>query len=78
MKKLCSFFVLILLLNTISIMAQNKAKILVLIHSDNGGTYELAKEIAKGIESENNVVLYQIGQSITKPESEKHSGSNRR
>lgn len=56
MKKLCSFFVLILLLNTISIMAQNKAKILVLIHSDNGGTYELAKEIAKGIESENNVV----------------------
>ena len=35
-------------------MAQNKANILVLIHSDNGGTYELAKEIAKGIESENN------------------------
>lgn len=33
-------------------MAQeNKAKILVLIHSDNGGTYELAKEIANGIES---------------------------
>ncbi|MCE4064592.1 NAD(P)H-dependent oxidoreductase [Chryseobacterium gleum] len=39
-------------------MAQNKAKILVLIHSDNGGTYELAKEIAKGIESENNAVPY--------------------
>lgn len=37
-------------------MAQNKAKVLVLIHSDNGGTYELAKEIAKGIESENNAV----------------------
>ncbi|MGG7549648.1 Atu1372/SO_1960 family protein [Chryseobacterium arthrosphaerae] len=53
MKKLCNFFILILLLNTTSIMAQNKAKILVLIHSDNGGTYELAKEIAKGIESEN-------------------------
>ncbi|WP_415327271.1 Atu1372/SO_1960 family protein [Chryseobacterium sp. MMS23-Vi53] len=35
-------------------MAQNKAKVLVLIHSDNGGTYELAKEVAKGIESENN------------------------
>ncbi len=35
-------------------MAQNKANILVLIHSDTGGTYELAKEIAKGIESENN------------------------
>ncbi|MEE6128738.1 Atu1372/SO_1960 family protein [Chryseobacterium arthrosphaerae] len=53
MRKLCNFFILILLLNTTSIMAQNKAKILVLIHSDNGGTYELAKEIAKGIESEN-------------------------
>ena len=39
-------------------MAQNKAKILVLIHSDNGGTYELAKEIAKGMESENNAVPY--------------------
>lgn len=34
-------------------MAQHKAKVLVLIHSDNGGTYEMAKEIAKGIESEN-------------------------
>ncbi|WP_414845328.1 Atu1372/SO_1960 family protein [Chryseobacterium sp. IT-36CA2] len=56
MKKLCLFFVLILLSNTTNIMAQNKAKILVLIHSDNGGTYELAKEIAKGIESENNAV----------------------
>jgi len=39
-------------------MAQNKAKILVLIHSDNGGTYELAKEVAKGIESEDNAVPY--------------------
>lgn len=37
-------------------MAQNKANILVIIHSDNGGTYELAKEIAKGIESENKAV----------------------
>ncbi|WP_410494133.1 Atu1372/SO_1960 family protein [Chryseobacterium sp. G0201] len=35
-------------------MAQDKAKVLVLIHSDNGGTYELAKEIAKGIESDKN------------------------
>jgi NAD(P)H dehydrogenase (quinone) len=58
MKKLCLFFVLILLSNTTNIMAQNKAKILVLVHSDNGGTYELAKEIAKGIESENNAVPY--------------------
>ncbi|WP_291936941.1 Atu1372/SO_1960 family protein [Chryseobacterium sp.] len=39
-------------------MAQDKAKILVLIHSDNGGTYELAKEIAKGIESEHHAVSY--------------------
>ncbi|MGL6127677.1 Atu1372/SO_1960 family protein [Chryseobacterium artocarpi] len=56
MKKLCLFFILILLFSTCNIMAQNKAKVLVLIHSDNGGTYELAKEIAKGIESENNAV----------------------
>ncbi|WP_312510260.1 Atu1372/SO_1960 family protein [Chryseobacterium culicis] len=56
MKKLVLFFVLILLSNTTNIMAQNKAKILVLIHSDDGGTYELAKEIAKGIESESNAV----------------------
>ncbi|WP_410494019.1 Atu1372/SO_1960 family protein [Chryseobacterium sp. G0240] len=39
-------------------MAQNKSKILILIHSDNGGTYELAKEVAKGIESENIAVPY--------------------
>lgn len=37
-------------------MAQDsKAKVLVLIQSDNGGTYELAKEIAKGIESDQKV-----------------------
>ena len=58
MKKLSSFFILIVLLNTINIMAQDKAKILVLLHSDPGGTYELAKEIAKGIESENNAVAF--------------------
>jgi NAD(P)H dehydrogenase (quinone) len=58
MKKLCLFFILILLFNNTYIMAQNKAKILVLIHSDNGGTYELAKEVAKGIESEDNAVSY--------------------
>ncbi|MET3531884.1 NAD(P)H dehydrogenase (quinone) [Chryseobacterium flavum] len=39
-------------------MAQDKANILVLIHSDNGGTYKLAKEIAKGIESENKAISY--------------------
>lgn len=33
----------------------NKAKVLVLIHSDNGGTYELAKQISKGIENNGNV-----------------------
>ena len=31
---------------------ESKAKILVLIHSDNGGTYELAKEIESGIEKD--------------------------
>ncbi|SFZ90162.1 Atu1372/SO_1960 family protein [Chryseobacterium limigenitum] len=54
MKKLGSLFVLLLLLQITNIMAQDKAKVLVLIHSDNGGTYELAKEIAKGIESDKN------------------------
>ncbi|MDP9959676.1 Atu1372/SO_1960 family protein [Chryseobacterium lathyri] len=56
MKKLSTVFVLILLLKITTVMAQDtKAKILVLIHSDNGGTYELAKEIASGIESNKNV-----------------------
>ncbi|MET3036669.1 Atu1372/SO_1960 family protein [Chryseobacterium sp. NRRL B-14859] len=58
MKKICSFFILTLLMTSIQIMAQNKSKILILIHSDNGGTYELAKEVAKGIESENIAVPY--------------------
>lgn len=46
-------------------MAQDKAKVLVLIHSDNGGTYELAKEIAKGIESDQSVkaVIKQVKES---------------
>lgn len=47
-------------------MAQDtKAKILVLIHSDNGGTYELAKEIASGIESSKNAtaVIKQVKES---------------
>ncbi|WP_313091359.1 Atu1372/SO_1960 family protein [Chryseobacterium flavum] len=58
MKKIYSIFILILLFNTTQIMAQDKANILVLIHSDNGGTYKLAKEIAKGIESENKAISY--------------------
>lgn len=47
-------------------MAQNqKAGILVLIHSDNGGTYELAKEIAAGIESNGSAsaVIKQVKES---------------
>lgn len=56
MKKLQLFLIAILALTNTIITAQNKtANVLVLIHSDNGGTYELAKEIAKGIESEPNV-----------------------
>jgi len=56
MKKLQVFLVAIFTALTMNIMeAQNKkTNILVLIHSDNGGTYELAKEIAKGIESDPN------------------------
>lgn len=33
----------------------NKAKVLILIHSDNGGTYVLAREIAKGIQKDGHV-----------------------
>ncbi|WP_153392180.1 Atu1372/SO_1960 family protein [Chryseobacterium vaccae] len=66
MKKLSTLFVFILLLKTTTIMAQNqKASILVLIHSDNGGTYELAKEIASGIESNGSAsaVIKQVKES---------------
>ncbi|WP_073174255.1 Atu1372/SO_1960 family protein [Chryseobacterium vrystaatense] len=66
MKKLSTVFVLILLLKITTIMAQeSKSKILVLIHSDNGGTYELAKEIATGIESSKNAtaVIKQVKES---------------
>lgn len=56
MKNLQLFLIAILTALTMNTMeAQNKkTNILVLIHSDNGGTYELAKEIAKGIESDPN------------------------
>ncbi|KFF02137.1 NAD(P)H:quinone oxidoreductase [Chryseobacterium luteum] len=66
MKKLSIFFVFILLLKITTVMAQDKTiKILVLIHSDNGGTYELAKEIASGIESDKNAlaVIKQVKES---------------
>ncbi len=46
--------ILTILAVNISVAKENKAKILVLFYSDNGGTYELAKEVAKGIESEKN------------------------
>ena len=46
--------ILTILAVNISVAQENKAKILVLFYSDNGGTYELAKEVAKGIESEKN------------------------
>ncbi|WBV58593.1 Atu1372/SO_1960 family protein [Chryseobacterium daecheongense] len=46
----------LLLIITQSMMAQeHKARVLVLFYSDNGGTYELAKEISKGIETKGNV-----------------------
>lgn len=56
MNKLHLFWIGILTILVIHTSeAQNKkTNILVLIHSDNGGTYELAKEIAKGIESDQN------------------------
>jgi len=57
MKRLNRFLaVFILTIISNAMMAQNnKAKVLVLIHSDNGGTYELAKQISKGIEANGNV-----------------------
>ncbi len=56
MKNLQLFLIGIVTALTMNAMeAQNKkTNILVLIHSDNGGTYELAQEIAKGIESDPN------------------------
>lgn len=56
--KILNRFLAVFILTIISnaMMAQNnKAKVLVLIHSENGGTYELAKQISKGIETNNNV-----------------------
>lgn len=54
LNRFLAVFILTIISN--AMMAQdNKAKVLVLIHSDNGGTYELAKQISKGIESNENV-----------------------
>jgi len=57
MKRLNRFLaVFILTIISSAMMAQNnKAKVLILIHSDNGGTYELAKQISNGIETNGNV-----------------------
>ncbi|WP_139418789.1 Atu1372/SO_1960 family protein [Chryseobacterium mulctrae] len=54
LNRFLAVFILTIISN--AMMAQNnKAKVLVLIHSDNGGTYELAKQISKGIEANGNV-----------------------
>lgn len=50
---MAGIFVLLLLTQT-TMAQENKTKILVLIYSDNGGTYELAKEIAQGIGKQQN------------------------
>ena len=52
MKKIyTSFMGVMLAVLTNFVMAQgHKTQVLVLIHSDHGGTYELAKEIVKGVE----------------------------
>ncbi|MCD1117757.1 Atu1372/SO_1960 family protein [Chryseobacterium turcicum] len=54
LNRFLAVFILTIISNTM-IAQNNKAKVLVLIHSDNGGTYELAKQISKGIETNNNV-----------------------
>ncbi|AUC84295.1 NAD(P)H:quinone oxidoreductase [Polaribacter sp. ALD11] len=58
MKKLYSATLLILTILFMSTIQAQKTKILVLIHSDNGGTYKLAQEIAKGIEAKGEVKAY--------------------
>jgi len=47
-------FLLTLVLTDRSLAMQKQANILILIHSDEGGTYEIAKEVAKGIENNGN------------------------
>ncbi|GGF02276.1 NAD(P)H dehydrogenase (quinone) [Chishuiella changwenlii] len=67
MKRFYSFLTaFILFVTTCNVTAQEQsAKVLVLIHSDNGGTYELAKEVKKGIESYKNVeaIIKQVKKS---------------
>ncbi|MCL1675153.1 Atu1372/SO_1960 family protein [Elizabethkingia meningoseptica] len=47
-----TLFLAVSVFSGVAMAQENKAKILVLIHSDNGGTYELAKEIESGIEKD--------------------------
>ncbi|MEN7548020.1 Atu1372/SO_1960 family protein [Rapidithrix thailandica] len=56
--KLYSTICLVLTIFFVSNIQAQKAKILVLIHSDNGGTYKLAKEIATGIEAKGEANAY--------------------
>lgn len=58
-KTICLLVLTISLLFSLqfTVMAQdNKTHILVLIHSDHGGTYQLAKEVAQGIEHNSDAV----------------------
>ena len=67
MKKWNVFLLgMILFLTSTSIMAKAQtAKVLVLIYSDKGGTYQLAQEVKKGIESEGNAqaIIKQVAPS---------------
>jgi len=56
MKKLYTILmgIFILMHTGMAIAQEQKANILVLFYSNQGGTYELAKEVAKGIESKDN------------------------
>lgn len=69
MKKLyASLIGVMLAVLTNVVMAQaHKTQVLVLIHSDKGGTYELAKEVAKGIEHNGKV---QAVVKLVKPSSD--------
>lgn len=51
--KKCTLLVLSIIMSSLNTYSQSgSTKVLILIHSDTGGTYELAKEIQKGIESD--------------------------
>ncbi|WP_293918397.1 MULTISPECIES: Atu1372/SO_1960 family protein [unclassified Sphingobacterium] len=51
------FLMIMAMIMTNNIEAQeDKTKVLVLFYSDNGGTYELAKEVAKGIEKNSKAI----------------------